>query len=235
MPEGLGSLSFAPDGRSLMGVAGTGIDGGKRVVIVPVDPGAAPTVLDIRLPGSSMEISWSGGPKFNPTNPQEILVAAQPELRGPHGLYVYNLATGGMRTIVEPAEDQPINDIAWLPDGEHITYNGDIVAADGSVDRAVDTLQAERLSPFSNDGTRIVAHSYDAAVVVPLDGKGERVELSCGPGKKIACPWSWIWSPDDSMLLGETFLLADPATGQVDELDWVREIQGTPAWQRVAP
>ena len=44
--------SFAPDGRSLMGV--TRISYGEdRVVLVPVDPGASATILDIRLPGSS--------------------------------------------------------------------------------------------------------------------------------------------------------------------------------------
>ena len=35
---------------------------------------------------------------------------------------------------------------------------------------------------------------------------------------------SWIWSPDDTMLIGttdrETYRLADPDTGQVTELDW---------------
>jgi hypothetical protein len=61
-------------------------------------------------------------------------------------------------------------------------------------------------------------------------------------------PPSWIWSPDDSMLIGynvdetsssgegqltEQYLLADPNTGQVTELDWVDV--GIPAWQRVAP
>jgi hypothetical protein len=237
-----------------MGVAGTGIDGGKRVVLVPVDPGAAPMVLDIRLPGSSMELSWSGGPKFNPTNPQEILVAAQPEPRGPHGLYVYDLATGGIRTIVEPAEDQGVNDIAWLPDGEHITYKGlggdpHVVAADGSGDQVIDALR-DQISPLSNDGNRIVVDrvvvdvpgddSHQRSVVVPIDGEGEPVELTCGLGMKIGCAGSWIWSPDDSTLIGtvphetsSTYLQADPATGRVTELDWVDV--GTPAWQRVAP
>ena len=72
--------------------------------------------------------------------------------------------------------------------------------------------------------------------------------LACGPGTDIECPsppTDWIWSPDDTMLIGtvyhetpsggltETYLLVDANTGQVTELDWVDV--GTPAWQRVAP
>ena len=241
--------SFAPDGRSLMTVAV--IDGAKRVVIRPVDPAAALTVLNIRLPGIWQEIE---DPSFRPTNPQEILVVAQPEPDGGRGLYVYDLATGGTRTIVEPADDQYVQDAAWLPEGEHIIYSlglvPHIVAADGSGDQAFDALHG-RVSSFSNDGTRIVAErDGDLSVIVRINGDGKPVELACHGHETDTpeCPTSWIWSPDDSMLIGtifddtsssgegpltETYLLVDPHTGQVTELDWVDV--GTPAWQRVAP
>ena len=254
-----GLWSFAPDGRSLMTVAN--IDGTMRVVVRPVDPAAAPIVLDIQLLDASMYRSWAI-PTFNPTNAQEILVVARLEPDAPEGggLYVYDLATGGIRTIVEPADEQYFQDIAWLADGEHIIYNRGlnphIVAADGSGDQAFDALRG-RFSPLSNDGTRIVAErdgegvQTGRPVIVPINGVGEPVVLACGPGTDIECPeppTDWIWSPDDSLLIGtvyhetsssgegpltETYLLVDAHTGQVTKLDWVDV--GTPAWQRVAP
>jgi WD40-like Beta Propeller Repeat len=253
---GYGWWNFAPDGRALIGVAR--IDGEYRVVHVTVDPGAAPTVLDVQLGHPDIFYGW-GGPSFRPTNSQEIQTVAQLGPDGPYGLYVYDLATGDIRTIVEPAEQMPEH-VAWLPDGEHITYSGHIVAADGSGDRVVEAL-GDWISPISNDGSRVVNDvvvadvpgddSHQRSVVVPLDGAGEPVELACGLGREIACAHSWIWSPDDSMLIGtvthltavglsggpdetsDTYLLADPITGQVSELDWVDV--GTPAWQSVAP
>jgi dipeptidyl aminopeptidase/acylaminoacyl peptidase len=251
---------FAPDGRSFMTVAQIG--GEKRLVIRPVDPAAALTVLDIPPLGGWWEIE---DPSFRPTNPQEILVVARLEADGGQGLYVYDLATGGIRTIVEPADGQYVQDVAWLPDGKHIIYGPPphIVAADGSSDQAFDAVRG-RVSPLSNDGTRIVAErdgedqQIPRQVIVPINGDGEPVVLACGPKTDIAnqreprpdveCPTDWIWSPDDTMLIGtlypetwisgeavfaETYLLVDAHTGQVTELDW-RDV-GTPAWQRVAP
>jgi hypothetical protein len=250
----LGYWSFAPDGRSLMGFGRA--DAG--IFIRPVDPAAAPTVLDVQL-GGSMILAQSGGPSFNPTNANELLVLGQREVDGPRGIYVYDLATGGFRTVVGPVGDDYFFDAAWLADGR-ITYRGAssvgysrVVAADGSGGQGFDGLRGQ-LSPISNDGTRIVAErggegvESPEVVIAPIDGQGEPVVLACGPGTGIECPQPsdaafrrnyWVWSPDDSMLIWvasktdfmDTYLLVDTTTGHVIELVWPGV--GTPAWQRL--
>lgn len=250
VPSTSSTWSFAPDGRSIVFV--TVLDGEKRVVVRPLDPAAAPTVLDIRMPSGWMNIV---DPSFRPSNPQEVLVVAQLTPHGPRGLYVYDLATNGIRTIVEETDGQPVglSYVAWSPTGDAITYaRGDgmrVVAADGSGDRALEgaagTLHAHPRSPWSNDGTRRVVTrdtgvGSEQHIVVSTEDDGEPIALACGPTSDIECPDSWDWSPDDSMLIGPTYRdtggplsLADPVTGQVTDLGW----NGfeAPSWQRVAP
>jgi hypothetical protein len=205
------------------------------IFIRPVDPAAVPTVLDVEL-GGSMILAQSGGPSFNPTNATEILVLGQRDADGPRGIYVYDLATGAVRTIVEPVDDQYLFDAAWLPDGR-ITYrsagpvnDARVVAADGSGDHASDALRGQ-VSPISNDGTRIVAErdgEGDQAprlVIAPINGDGEPVVLACGPGTEIECPQPpeptqrrprWVWSPDDSMLLAIILNIGESPTPGCD-------------------
>jgi hypothetical protein len=254
-PLFLGAWSFAPDGRSIVGVVV--IDGEKRVIVRPLDPAATPTLLDIRMPGGWMHIV---PPSFRPSNPQEILVVAQLEPDGPRGVYVYDLATGGFSTIVEEADgNEWLWDVEWSTTGDAIRYSlsgaPHVVATDGSGDRALDDLWTtaydDHTGPWSNDETRVVVgrDAGEAGVVeqaiVSTDGDGEPIALACGPKTDIECAQSWIWSPDDSTLIGtayretpsgqftEIYQQADPATGRVTELDW--DGYGTPTWQRVAP
>lgn len=250
--------NFAPDGRSLLGVAlidgerdGPDCELGnapKRVLLRSVDPAAALAVLDIPLWDSWMEIQESGGPSFRPTNPDQILVVTQLDPCGPRGIRVYDLATGGIRTVLEPAGY--LHDVMWTPDGESITYDltgetsvqARVIAADGSGDRplldAPGTNWYHRVGWWSNDGTRtvIARQQPEGAFVLSTRGDGAAVELACGD---IGCSSSWIWSPDDSMLIGTgdngTLLQADPDTGAVTVLDWHVDLSDPWQWQRVAP
>ena len=270
-PDPAGTLgacewSFAPDGRSLMAVAE--IDGEKRVVVRPVDPAAALTVLDIQLRDGSHGAPHGGSPASARRTPRRSSSWRSWIRTVRAGSTCTTLRRAAIRTIVEPADDQYVHDVAWLPDGEHIIYSMTLAPGPASSRRTDQVTKPStpcvaEFSPLSNDGTRIVAERDVAArrtlipvttpsgqVVVPIDGDGEPVELACGPGTDIECAWSWIWSPDDSMLIGTvhheanrtTYLQADPDTGQVTELDWdgldlgtSAWQSGTSAWQRLAP
>jgi dipeptidyl aminopeptidase/acylaminoacyl peptidase len=251
---------LAPDGRSLVGL--DSLDGSwtGRVVVRPLDPAADPIVLDLQLRERHellFELYQWGGPEFRPTNPQEVLIVGTLEPDGPHGIYVYDLATKAIRTVLESAGY--VYDVAWTPDGASITYDleGDgsvqarVVGADGSGDRPLlnspGTNAYRRVSRWSNDGTRTVIEIGSGQQIVSTSGDGEAVELPCPPrgegSDDFVCPDLWIWSPDDSMLVGtvedeirgtSTFL-ADPATGQVTKLDWDVGLEDPQQWQRVAP
>jgi Tol biopolymer transport system component len=246
--SGFGAWTFAPDGRSIVALAPFD-DGRWRYVIRPLDPAQPTTVVSVPAPSSGM---YREPPLFRPTDPGELLVLGQRVPNGPRVLFVYELATGARRTIVEEPVLGTLLNIAWFPDGEHIVYTvgGEgtyVVTADGSGDRPAEELN-DRESPLSNDGTRFVAGRGGAGrdarlVLTSIDGAGAPVELECGAGWGIECPWSWTWSPDDSTLigirpegehpLGESYWQVDPETGRVSALDW-RDV-GVPAWQRLAP
>ena len=187
--------------------------------------------------------SRMGGPSFRPTNPQEILVVTQPEPDGRRGIYVYDLATGGIRTIVEPAGVRARCRVAprrgahqLRPDGR---VTARVVAADGSGDRACDGLARSATNrsargPTTGPGSSSTAHGR-ASTGRPggrRQHQWRRGARRAGlrPGRRTSSAQGhWIWSPDDSMLVGtrhthertrRTYLQADPDTGQVTELDW---------------
>jgi Tol biopolymer transport system component len=261
-PEGDGNdprWRLAPDGRSLVGL--DSLDGSwtGRVVVRSLDPGADPTVLDLQLQERGEQLFEWGGPEFRPTNSQEILIVGTLEPGGPHGIYVYDLATNGVRTVVEPTGS--VGDVVWTADGSSIAYDltdegslqARVVAADGSGDRpllnAPGTTRYHLVSRWSNDGTRVVVTGQvgNAQQIVSTSADGEAVELPCPPrgegSDDSVCPSVWIWSPADSVLVGtfeddirgtQTFL-ADPATGKGTKLDWDVGLEDPQQWQRVAP
>ena len=156
--------SFAPDGRSLLAVAV--IDGEKRVLIRPVDPAAALTVLDIPLSDSSMEIRNRGVPASARRTPRRSSSWRSWNRAVRAGSTCTTLRRAGSgRSWSRPMTY--VHDVAWSPTGEHISYDltdetsdPRVVAADGSGDRALDnapgTTRDDQVSPWSNDGTRIV-------------------------------------------------------------------------------
>ena len=81
---------------------------------------------------------------------------------------------------------------------------------------------------------------------MPVTGDAPPVEITCDLSDVSGCPdnvasVAWIWSPDDTVLVGTlsaedgstTYYLADPETGRITPT----ELAGTgePDWQRSAP
>ena len=221
----------------------------------PLDPRRHPPCWTSTCPAARRSFMSRGVPGFPPTNPQEILVKAQPDVQPVRpGCTCTTLQRGASgRSWSRPTMCRMTS--RGSPTGEHIIYRGvdndpHVVAADGSV-TIPSTPRRDQISPWSNDGTRVVVDL--AEVDVPGDdsinagGRPDRRVRGIRPAglrpwTTIECAESWIWSPDDSIAhrtLGpvtatqDTFLQADPTTGQVTELDWV--LYRTPTWQRVAP
>ena len=86
----------------------------------------------------------------------------------------------------------------------------------------------------------------EQALIVSMRGDAPAVEITCDLSDVSGCPdnvgsVTWIWSPDDSVLVGKlsaedgstTYYLADPETGLVTPTEWAGT--GQPDWQRSAP
>jgi hypothetical protein len=80
------------------------------------------------------------------------------------------------------------------------------------------------------------------SVIVPIDHATASIEIACpAEVKGDDCTAVWVFSPDDSVLLGTienpdgstSQLLADPHTGKVRKAPWTAS--GQPVWQRLAP
>jgi hypothetical protein len=74
--------------------------------------------------------------------------------------------------------------------------------------------------------------------IVPVDRSSAGVELDCPPRAPANdCTADWIWSADDTMLIGSreggAQFVADPQTGKITPAPWTAT--GYPAMQRRAP
>jgi Tol biopolymer transport system component len=177
------------------------------------------------------------------------------------GIYVVDLDSGTVDTVLEPSAPDDVYGARWSPDGEWISFaqffpasvptsRTHIVAADGSGDRVLDSESGslnDRPSSWSNDSTRLVIQRFygdegdERVAVFALDPATPSVELDCRTVGLAACPEDWKWSPDDTQLFTAVeeesgavrYLLADPATGIVTEAPWSGT--GDASWQRVPP
>jgi len=258
---GLLHWTLAPDGRDLL--VTTNDSGVSKVTMLAVDGAREPKQIDIRLSASADGVE---PPTYRPPDGREILVLAYPAGSATRGIYIVDEATGTLRTVVERAVDTDVFGASWSPTGDAISYGrfavaGDgpramlhVVAADGTGDRQIDveagTAYNAATSQWSNDGTRLVVirgdGTADQALIVPVTGDAPAVEITCDTSGVTGCPDNinsvgWIWSPDDTVLVGTlsaedgstTYYLADPETGRMTPTEWAGT--GEPDWQRSAP
>jgi hypothetical protein len=102
---------------------------------------------------------------------------------------------------------------------------------------------------WSNDGSRLFiarGHTSDnedvRGVVLPADGSSVGVEVAPAGMVETGCCAAWMWSPDDSKLIGRQTALRggplpqiviDVASKQAAPAGWTST--SDPTWQRLAP
>jgi Tol biopolymer transport system component len=250
--------TFSPDGRALLVTAI--VNGQAQMFEVQTDGSRAPRPLDVRLP---TDIGAIEAPSYRPSDGSQVLVSEWLPGALSRSIAVVDLAAGTKRTLVEPSSTSDAFGPVWSPNGEWISYGTydpnaayqssrfHIMAADGSGDHVADPVPGtvyDVLYAWSNDSKRIVLdrgyaadQSHDRTVVLPVEGTGPSVELTCPALGVGNCGDNWIWSPNDDSLLGSVgtagvptrYVMADPATGTVTQMPW--SATGDGSWQRVGP
>ena len=236
---------FSPDGRELLIATAWGM------TIARTD-GSGASQLDVGMLAEE--------PTYRPPDSNEILFIG----RGAStGLFVLDRSTNQTRQIVKMEPGFDLAGASWSPDGSKIAYWtwGDtsdgtsakthVVNADGTGDRELPSPAGavwNAHATWSNDGKRLfLARGFTPGeddvrgFVVPADGSGVGVQIAPAGSVETACCAAWLWSPDDSELLGRPTALAegvpmiilDAAGGPVRTAPW--NGVGDPTWQRRAP
>ena len=247
--ELLNYWSFSPDGTELL--MNAMVDGRMRLLIQPVD-GSAASTLDVDLPFTADRVEAAS---FRPPDGNEILFLST-DASSMRGIYVFDRTSGDVRTVLAPTPGTDVFGAVWSPTGEAISFGtydpadaertarAQIATDDGTdvrlADGAPGTAYDIRGSEWSNDGSRFVVNrEFGGAtppqpVIVSTTGDSAPLELECFD--PVPCAGWWVWSPDDTRLIGlvegdtPQYVQADPVTGQVTPVEWTGN--GDPAWQR---
>ena len=172
---------------------------GNREVIVILDPTGTRTIVPSDPALIDFCPTWSGdGSRIAyeawGTNLAEVVVS---DAQGRNA-----------QTLVmdqpPPAGGLGPTDLAWSPDGSMIAYIDGlqlwvVPAAGGAPRMLVDTLKQGSSAPWSPDGRRLVAETYDGTgwvlETIGVDGTGARVLARLG---QLMPPAGYSWSPDGS-------------------------------------
>ena len=246
----LAGYTFSPDGSE---VAFTAVADGSSQLWIAKSDGTGARKVDV-----GMSVIW---PSYRPPDGREIVFASDPGDFGGNGIYAVAVATGTVRTIVEPSSHVALDRVMMAPDGSRVTYpawtpgstvNTYRVQVSRLDDSKTLTLPMPQGATFqdapawSNDSTRIVitrgyaTHNQEMTLaVLPADGTGVGTETA--RGLTGCCDTVIDWAPDDKSILvspedlsGNLMpqLLLDPATGMTRATPWTAIAD--PAWQRIA-
>jgi WD40 repeat protein len=246
---GLAPWSFSPDGRSIAALVGFG---DSSIVVFPTDGSGEPKFFDVHATQDDSP------PQYSPAGTEILFIGREPGVAS-RAVFALDPTSGETRTVITAPTSRDINGATWSPDGSRISYTMQdpsaptatirthIVSADGSNYHVLDTEPdhiADWGGVWSNDGTRmVIGRIYQnperfTTAIVPVDRSSAGVELECPPGAPTNdCTADWVWSPDDTMLIGSlgngAQFIADPQTGKIRPAPWT--VTGHPAMQRRAP
>jgi len=242
-------FKFSPDGQSILIAL---MDQAVPAIAIARGDGSGVHRMDVGIPATE--------PTFRPPDGREIQFSG----RGSDlGLFVFNPSTNQRRQIAKMPMGFDLAGASWSPDGSKVAYwmwdnakegltaKSHIVNADGTADRELPSPPGEiwnSHATWSNDGKRLfLARGYTPGeddvrgFVVPADGSGVGVQIAPAGSVETGCCAAWLWSPDDSELLGRPtalgadvpMLILDAAGGPVRTAPW--NAISDPTWQRRAP
>ena len=242
---------FSPDGRSLL--LATIRSGLPTIAIAPTD-GSAVRWLDIGMTATE--------PSFRPPDGAEILFVSN-GLYG-RGVFAVDPTTQSVREIVEIKPGYDVAGASWSPDGSRVAYwtwggtaegltaRSHVVNADGTGDMELpmppDAVWNAHAT-WSNDGERLfIARGHTPGfedvrgVILPADGSSPGVQVATAGFVETTCCAAWMWSPDDTLLIGRAtglqtgefhHVVIDTQARSPRLTPW--RSSSDPTWQRVAP
>jgi Tol biopolymer transport system component len=242
---------FSPDGRSVLFMS---TSNGLAVMSIAQADGSGVRELDVGMPAREGS--------FRPPDGAEILFVGWGDSGG-SGVFAVDTVNGDVRQIVKPSVGRDLTGAAWSPDGSRILYwvwnniadgmtaRTHVISADGTGDIKLPGPRAaswNAVAAWSNDGSRIfLIRGYTGGgddvrpVVLPADGTSVGVEIAFTGTAERTCCSAWIWSPDDSKIIGRPGgtsdpvrqMILDPVAGTSLPAPWTSP--SDPTWQRQAP